>query len=72
MNDRWKYQLKMGLFWGIFMNFFMILMDDKTLIEQVYSIDFYIRVLVYIAVGVFFMGYITWKEKNGKLFTWSS
>lgn len=64
MSERWKYQLKMGGFWGVFMTVFMSLFDlqEKPLMEQITSYNFYLRAVVYIAVGVFVLGYFNWKQ----------
>ncbi|MBL7886264.1 MAG: hypothetical protein JNJ52_05920 [Flavobacterium sp.] len=64
MSERWKYQLKMGGFWGVFMTVFMTLFDlkEKPLMEQITSYNFYLRAVVYIAVGVFVLGYFNWKQ----------
>ena len=66
MSERWKYQLKYGLFWGIFMVVFMTLFEikEKPLSEQLYSKDFYIRVVGFIGMGIFFLGYMGWKSKK--------
>ena len=65
MSERWKYQLKMGGFWGIFMSVFMTLFEikEKSITQQVSSIDFYIRALSYLVIGIFVLGYYSWKSK---------
>ena len=65
MSERWKYQLKMGGFWGVFMVIFMTLFElqEKTISQQLADRNFYIRVVGYIVIGVFFLGYFNWKEK---------
>jgi hypothetical protein len=65
MSERWKYQLKYGLFWGIFMTVFMTLFDikEKPLAVQFSSGDFYFRAASFIAMGIFFLGYMGWREK---------
>lgn len=65
MSDRWKYQIKMGGFWGIFMIVFMLLFEikEKTVSQQLSENNFYIRAISYIAIGVFVLGYFSWKEK---------
>jgi hypothetical protein len=69
MNERWKYQIKTGGGWGIFMSVFMILFEIKEVpfLEQVSKPSFYIRALAYIAVGIFILGYFNWKAKNKRL-----
>jgi hypothetical protein len=65
MSERWKYQIKMGGFWGIFMIIFMTLFEikEKPLMEQLSSTNFYIRAGIYLAVGIFGLGYYNWKQK---------
>lgn len=66
MSERWKYQLKMGGFWGVFMTVFMTLFEikEKPLMEQITSYNFYLRAVVYISVGIFVLGYYNWKQKE--------
>jgi hypothetical protein len=65
MSERWKYQIKMGGFWGIFMIVFMLLFEikEKTISQQLSENNFYIRAISYIAIGIFVLGYFSWKEK---------
>lgn len=66
MSERWKYQLKMGGFWGVFMTVFMTLFEikEKPFMEQITSYNFYLRAVVYIGVGIFVLGYYNWKQKE--------
>jgi hypothetical protein len=68
MSERWKYQIKNGGTWGVFMTVFMILFDIKQvpLAEQMSKPEFYFRALAYVAIGIFVLGYFTWKSKNKK------
>ena len=65
MSERWKYQIKMGGFWGIFMIIFMTLFElkEKPFMEQLSSSNFYIRASVYLVLGIFGLGYYNWKQK---------
>ncbi|MEO0045284.1 MAG: hypothetical protein RL705_475 [Bacteroidota bacterium] len=65
MSERWKYQLKSGGLWGVFMIVFMTLFDikEKPFTEQIHSNSFYFRVFVYLVVGIFVLGYFNWKAK---------
>jgi hypothetical protein len=65
MSERWKYQLKMGGFWGLFMSFFNLLFElqEKPINIQLSSANFYIRAAGFLAIGIFFLGYMGWKEK---------
>jgi len=64
MSERWKYQIKMGGIWGVFMTVFNVLFDIKEIpfSEQITSTLFYIRAVAYIIVGIFVLGYFTWKS----------
>ena len=68
MTERWKYQIKTGGFWGIFMTVFNILFELKqfSFLEQISKPTFYIRLVVYIIVGIFVLGYFNWKAKLKK------
>ena len=65
MSERWKYQIKMGGFWGIFMTVFMVLFDIKehSFQEQIANPNFWIRSIAYIIIGIFVLGYINWRGK---------
>lgn len=65
MSERWKYQFKMGGFWGGFMTLFSALFDiqEKPFMEQIMSYNFYLRAIVFISVGIFILGYFNWKQK---------
>lgn len=65
MSERWKYQIKTGGFWGIFMTVFNVLFEikEKSLIEQLTSKTFYLKLVVYVLVGIFALGYFNWKQK---------
>ena len=69
MSERWKYQIKTGGIWGVFMTVFNVLFDIKEIpfSEQVSKPGFYIRAAAYIIVGIFVLGYFTWKSKNKRL-----
>jgi len=65
MSERWKYQIKTGGFWGIFMTVFMALfeMKEHSLQEQLVSGQFYVRMVVFLITGIFLLGYINWSAK---------
>jgi predicted tellurium resistance membrane protein TerC len=65
MSERWKYQLKVGLFWGLFMTGFMLLfeMKEKPIRNQITAPGFYLKLVVYVTVGIFVLGYFNWKQK---------
>lgn len=66
MSERWKYQIKMGGFWGVFMAVFMALFElrETSLYEQFTSFQFYFRLVFFLIVGIFILGYFTWKNKK--------
>jgi len=65
MSERWKYQLKVGLPWGIFMSIVMVFfgVSDKPFMEQIQSGFFYFQMACFLIVGVFVLGYSSWKSK---------
>jgi hypothetical protein len=65
MSERWKYQIKSGGLWGIFMILFMSLFElkEKLFMEQLSNPNFYIRAIFYLITGVFLLGYFNWKAK---------
>lgn len=67
MSERWKYQIRMGGIWGLFMTVFMTWYEAKEhpLIEQLSSPQLYIRMVAFLAVGIFVLGYYTWKNRKG-------
>ena len=65
MSEKWKYQIKTGGIWGVFMVVFTTLFNwnEKPLAEQLSTTNFYVRALSYVATGVFILGYFNWKAK---------
>ena len=47
------------------MTVFMTLFDikEKPITVQLSSVEFYIRAISFIVMGVFFLGYMGWREK---------
>jgi len=68
MNERWKYQIKTGGFWGIFMTVFNVLFELKqvSFLEQISKPTFYIRLVILVILGIFVLGYFNWKAKLKK------
>jgi hypothetical protein len=68
MSERWKYQLKTGAFWGLFMIGFSTFMnhENKPMPIALTEIDFYFRGVVFLLFGVFVLGYTSWKSKVKK------
>lgn len=65
MTERWKYQLKTGGFWGVFMIVFTtaFALKEKPFATQISDSGFYIRVVGFLLFGVFALGYSSWKAK---------
>ena len=69
MSERWKYQIKTGLPWGIFMiaitSYFGL--KEKAFIVQITDTNFYLRAIGYVLFGIFVLGYSSWKNKTKKI-----
>jgi hypothetical protein len=65
MSERWKYQIKSGGLWGVFMILFMSLYElkEKSFLEQLSNPNYYIRAFFYLVTGIFLLGYYNWKQK---------
>lgn len=65
MSERWKYQVKVGGIWGLFMTVFMAFfgVSDKPVLEQMQSGFFYFQMVCFLTVGIFVLGYSSWKAK---------
>ena len=66
MSERWKYQIKTGGIWGLFMAAFMAFFEIKEnpILEQLSSFQFYFRLVCFELVGIFILGYFTWKNRK--------
>jgi hypothetical protein len=58
----------MGGIWGVFMTVFNVLFDIKgnSISAQVASYFFLFKAIAYILVGIFVLGYFTWKSNKTK------
>ena len=65
MTERWKYQLKTGGFWGVFMIVFttVFALKEKPFAIQIADSNFYFRAIGFLVFGVFAIGYSSWKSK---------
>lgn len=65
MSERWRYQIKTGGFWGLFMIAFTTLFSikEKPISGLITTPDFYFRCVGFLLFGVFFLGYSSWKAK---------
>jgi hypothetical protein len=68
MSERWKFQIKTGGIWGVLMLVFFTLFElQKTpFTQQIESPKFWLRSLIYLASGIFILGYFNWKAKLKK------
>lgn len=68
MSERWKYQIRTGLPFGIIMPVTMILFDwigsSISFAEAFLSKKFLIYLIVFLLVGVLLIGYSNWREKK--------
>ncbi|MBP6558551.1 MAG: hypothetical protein KA213_09320 [Flavobacterium sp.] len=71
MSERWKYQLKVGIFWGLFMSLMSTFMSEKKLAEEMQEGSIYWRLIINVVVGTFVMGYLFWKGRDPKNNSWS-
>ena len=65
MSERWKYQIKKGGFWGVFMILFttVFALKEKPFATQIVDPAYYFRGVGYLFFGVFALGYSSWKAK---------
>ncbi|MCF6131387.1 hypothetical protein [Flavobacterium wongokense] len=68
MNERWKYQIKTGVPFGIIMPIIMTLFDwygtSATFLEAFISVKFLTKFVIFMTVGIFLIGYSNWREHN--------
>lgn len=65
MNSRWKYQLMTGIPWAVFMIIFSLYaIDDTPAAVQITTSLFWIKVVSYFGIGVFVLGYVSWRGKQ--------
>ncbi len=64
MSERWRYQIKTGGFWGIFMTLFNVLFElkEKPFLTQISNPNLYLRAFFYLVTGIFLLGYFNWKQ----------
>lgn len=67
MSERWKYQIRKGLPFGIIMPIAMTSLDwfgtSDTFAEAFFTMKFLIKFTVFMAIGIFLIGYSYWREK---------
>ena len=66
MSERWKYQIKTGGFWAVIMTVIVVVFDlnETPLYEQITSFQFYFRLVFFLLMGIFILGYFTWRNKK--------
>ena len=69
MSERWKYQIKTGAPWGVFMIVITLIfgLKEKPFATQIVDYNFYFRAVGYILFGIFVLGYSSWKTKTRKI-----
>jgi len=65
MNSRWKFMLKIALFWAVFMTAFMLVFDyfDKDSTTRMMPWKIILRFVVYFALGLG-LGYFNWRSRT--------
>lgn len=66
MSPRWKFQIRNGLPFGIFMAIFMTGFDAalENSIQPFLTRTFLFKLLVWMILGVFVVGYFNWRERK--------
>lgn len=66
MSERWQYQIKTGLFYGILASILLTLFElvEKSFSDAFLTYTFMLRVVVLILAGIFLVGYSNWKSKE--------
>jgi hypothetical protein len=64
MSERWKYQIKSGLPFGLLLPIVLGLLDwyGTSFSEAFFTLKFLISLLVFLLGGIFVIGYYNWKE----------
>ena len=66
MSERWKYQIKSGLFFGLAMSVIIGIWEVyiSSFSEVFLNYRYYLRIGILTLAGIFFVGYFHWKEKQ--------
>jgi len=66
MSERWKYQITTGGSWGLFMTLLMAFFESEktSFLAQLFTWQFYFRLIAFLITGIFILGYFTWKAKT--------
>ena len=65
MTDRWKYQIKTGGLWGFATATILSLFNltDASFEEEFLSKKYLIKLVFFLLIGIFMVGYFSWKKK---------
>ena len=65
MSERWKYQLKIGLIWGIVLSLSLSVFDvfGMSFEDAFLSKKNLLRTLYFVLTGIFVVSYFRWKKK---------
>lgn len=68
MSERWKYQIKSGLVFGITLAFAISVFKgiEDGFVNEYFTWKFLFKLLIFIAIGIFGIGYFNWKAKVKK------
>lgn len=68
MSKRWKYQIKVGLIWSFSFNLIITLAtfdwDKKANFEEIFTLKYFFKLLIFVLSGIFIVGYSSWKAKT--------
>ena len=68
MNERWRYQIKTGSRFGILMALIFGFWESYTssFEEAFLSLKFILKLVIFIVIGIFLIGYESWLNKLKK------
>jgi hypothetical protein len=68
MNERWKYQIRIGLLWSVITLIIIAFMESEEMsfFEQFTTPKGLLRLISLPIIGIFIFGYFMWKQKNKK------
>jgi len=69
MSERWKYQIKSGLPFGLLLPIFLGFLDwyGTSFSDAFFTLKILISFLVFLFLGIFVIGYYNWREKRKTL-----
>lgn len=67
MNERWKFQVKNGLIWGLIMSSCLAVFDvfEMSFEDPFLSKKTLFRTFYFVFTGIFLVCYFRWKKKTG-------